>query len=42
MERLLTLLRNVCRALFVFPWHRCGDCEGDEFCARCGMALRFY
>lgn len=42
MYKILNAFRKICRALFVFPWDLCRDCEGNEFCAECGMALRFY
>lgn len=34
--------RRICRALFIFPWDICGDCEGEDFCEKCGMAMRFF
>ena len=42
MSGFLSALRAVCRAIFIFPWGLCGDCEGDDFCEQCGMALRFF
>ena len=28
MRGFLSALRAVCRAIFIFPWDLCGDCEG--------------
>ena len=42
MATAMGIFRRVCRALFIFPWDMCGECEGEDFCEECGMAMRFF